>query len=121
MQKPISRQMHGVMDYTYATLITAAPELFGFKTEQTAATLSRVVGAGVALTSLMTRYELGAVRVLPFKAHLAADVAAGLLTMSAPFLFGFSDNKRARNTFLAMGATSVAAGLLTEPREMREG
>lgn len=120
MQKPISRQMHGVMDYAYAALITAAPELFKFKNEDAARILSRVVGGGVALTSLMTRYELGALRVLPFKAHLAADVVVGLGTLTAPWLLGFSDNKRARNTFVALGATSVLAGLLTEPREMED-
>lgn len=120
MKKLISRQTHGVMDYGYAALISAAPELFNFKNEKTAATLSRVVGGGVALTSLMTRYELGAVRVLPFKAHLAADVIVGLATLGAPWLFGFANNARARNTFVAMGATSVLAGLLTESNEMDE-
>lgn len=120
MNKPISRQLHGVLDYTYAAIISTAPELAGFKDERAAATLSRAVGAGVALTSLMTRYELGAVRVLPFKAHLAADVAAGLFTLSAPFLFGFADNQRARNVFVGMGAFSIIAGLITEPKEMGE-
>lgn len=34
MEKPVSRQMHGVMDYIYATFITAAPEVMGFRNEQ---------------------------------------------------------------------------------------
>lgn len=120
MKKPISRQTHAFMDYSYAALVAAAPELAGFGDEKTAAELCRAVAGGVALTSLFTRYELGLVRVLPFKAHLAADVAAGLFTLGAPYLFGFSRNKTARNTFLAAGAISVLAGLLTEPKEMDE-
>jgi len=120
MAKPISRQMHAATDYAYAAFIAAAPELIGYKNEETAAGLSRAVGGEVLLASLMTRYELGLVPAMSFKAHLTADVVVGLLTMTAPWLFGFSQNRRARNTFLGFGAFSVMAGLLTEPREMSE-
>ena len=120
MLKPIPRPVHGVLDYGYAALFAAAPELVGFSEEEIAARLSRVVSGGVALTSLLTRYELGLIRVLPFKAHLTADVAVGLLTLGAPFLFGFSGNRKARNFFVGMGAFSVMAGLLTDSREMNE-
>jgi hypothetical protein len=118
MQKLISRQTHAVLDYAYAGFIAAAPELVGYRDEETAVTLSRAVGGGVALTSLMTRYELGAVPVLSFKTHLATDVAAGLFTAAAPFVFGFANNKRARNVFVGMGLFSVMAGLITDPEEM---
>jgi hypothetical protein len=118
--KLIPRQVHAVTDYGYAAMFSAAPEAVGFTDEKTAALLSRVVGGKVLLTSLLTRYELGVIRVLPFKAHLAADVVLGLLTMGAPFMFGFSRNKKARNFFVGMGAFSVMAGLLTEPEEMDE-
>ncbi len=120
MFKPIPRPVHAVVDYTYAALFSAAPELVGFTEEEIAARFSRVVSGGVLVTSLMTRYELGLIRVLPFKAHLAADVAVGFLTLGASFLFGFSRNKRARNFFVGMGAFSIMAGLLTAPEEMRE-
>lgn len=120
MNKPIPRQLHAVLDYSYAALFSAAPELVGFTNEEVAVRLSRVVSGGVLTTSLLTRYELGLIRVLPFKAHLAADVAVGLLTLGAPFLFGFSGNKKARNFFVGLGAFSIMAGLLTEPKEMDE-
>ena len=118
MKKLISRQTHGVMDYGYAAMVSGSPEMIGFRDEETATALCRLVGSGVLLSSLMTRYELGLVRVIPFKAHLAADVAAGLFTLAAPWLFGFSRNQAARNTFVAAGAVSILAGLLTEPKEM---
>jgi hypothetical protein len=118
--KIIPRQVHAAADYGYAALFSAGPEIVGFTDEETAALLSRIVGGKVLLTSLLTRYELGVIRVLPFKAHLAADVVLGLLTLSAPFMFGFSRNKKARNFFVGMGAFSVMAGLLTDPKEMDE-
>lgn len=119
MKKLISRQTHSVIDYTYAALVSSSPETVGFRDEETATALCRTLGGGVALSSLMTRYELGLLRVIPFKAHLALDVAAGLFTVAAPWLFGFSRNRTARNTFVAAGAFSVLAGLTTEPKEMK--
>ncbi|QMU29090.1 SPW repeat domain-containing protein [Adhaeribacter radiodurans] len=120
MKQPISRQMHGVADYSYIPTITAAPELFNFKEEKTATTLCRVLGGNLFLTSILTRAEWGLVKVLPFKAHLALDVAAGIFTASAPWLFGFADNTNARNAFLAFGLTSIAAASLSDPEELGE-
>lgn len=57
-------------------------------------------------------------RIMPYKAHLAADTAVGLFALAAPWLFGFSHNERARNAFLVMGAFGIAAGSLSQPEEM---
>lgn len=119
MKKPISRRMHGLItDYPYVALISTAPETVGFKDEKTAATLCRALAGGILTSSLLTRAEWGAIPAISFKTHLFLDVANGILAAGAPWLFGFSDNKRARNTFLAAGAFGIAAGLLSQPKEM---
>ncbi|QNF31555.1 hypothetical protein HUW51_01995 [Adhaeribacter swui] len=120
MKQPITRQMHGFADYSYIPAIAAAPEAVGFTEEKTATTLCRVMSGGILMTSLMTRAEWGAFKLIPFKAHLALDFAVGLFTMSAPWVFNFADNEKARNTFLALGATSVLAASLSQPEEMDE-
>ncbi len=111
--------MHGLIaDYPYVALVGTAPETVGFTDEKTAATLCRVMSGGVLLSALLTRAEWGLVRAIPFKTHLVLDVASGILAVGAPYLFGFSGNKRARNVFLAMGAAGFAAGFFTQAREM---
>ena len=120
MTKPISRVAHGFSDYTYIPLVAAAPELAGFTEEKTATTLCRVLGGNILLTSLFTRAEWGLFKLLPFKAHLMADAGVGAFALSAPWLFGFAKNARARNAFLAIGAIGLMAGLLSEPEEMPE-
>ena len=120
MEKPISRQQHGFTDYSYIPLVAAAPMLADFKDQPTATLLTRVLSGGILATSLMTRAEWGAFRVLPFKAHLAADAAVGTLTLAAPWLFSFANHRRARNAFLAIGAFGLMAGLLSRPEEMNE-
>lgn len=121
MDKPISRQMHGlVTDYPYVAFVSTAPETIGFNEEKTAAALCRVMSVGILLSSLLTRAEWGLLPAISFKAHLALDVANGLFALGAPWLFGFSDNERARNTFLAMGAVGIFAGTMSQPKEMED-
>ncbi|ADB40186.1 SPW repeat domain-containing protein [Spirosoma linguale] len=118
MEQPISRKQHGIADYGYVPLVAAAPSLLGFDDEPTATRLARIISGGVLATSLLTRYELGLWKVIPFKAHLVADAAVSAFSLAAPWLLGFSKNKRARNTFLAIGAFGTVVGLLSKPEEM---
>ena len=121
MKKPISRQMHGLItDYPYVALVGSAPETVGFKDEKTATTLCRILSGGILASSLLTRAEWGLVGAISFKTHLALDIANGIFSASAPYLFKFADNKRARNFFLVAGAFGIAAGLLSQPKEMPE-
>ena len=118
MFQPITRKIHAFLDYGYAGAISAAPEVFDFKDEPKAVLAARVLGGQTFAVSLLTRYELGLVRVLPFKMHLLGDVLVGLSALSAPFLLGFAENKRARNAFLGFGALTFVVAALTQPQEM---
>ena len=106
-------------DYALGPLIAAAPDLVGFQNDETMATLlCRTLGGGILAATSITRAEGALVPLLPFKLHLAGDVVGGLLAMSAPWLFGFAHNAKARNTFLAIGAATFLAGNLTQSQEM---
>ncbi|WP_151086367.1 hypothetical protein [Hymenobacter baengnokdamensis] len=118
MDQPISRRQHGFADYTYVPLVAAAPALAGFAAEKTAATLCYALSSSVLASSLFTRAEWGLVRVIPFKAHLAFDAVGAITTLTAPWLFGFAKNRKARNAFLVIGTINLLVGLLTRPEEM---
>ena len=112
--------MHALTDYSYVPLVAAAPKLAGFEEEKTAVNLCHLLSSSILLSSLVTRAEWGPVPVMPYKAHLALDTFGGALALGAPWLFGFARNARARDTFLAMGAFGLMAGLLSQPEEMNE-
>lgn len=120
MNQPISRKQHGFTDYSYIPLALAIPKLAGFEEEETAVTLTRVLAGGILTSSLFTRAEWGLFKTMPYKTHLALDVANGALAASAPWLFGFAKNKAARNAFLLLGAFGLLAGSLSRPEEMPE-
>lgn len=90
--KIIPTKVHGVLDYLVAAALFFAPTIFGFSEVGGAAVIiPMVLGVGLALYSLLTRYEWGLVRVLSMPYHLAFDFAAALLLTISPFLFGFID------------------------------
>ncbi|GAB2690282.1 hypothetical protein GCM10027037_11540 [Mucilaginibacter koreensis] len=118
MEKPISRKEHGFTDYSYIPLALLAPKLFGFNNEDKAVTLTRALAGNIMASSLFTRAEWGLFKKMPYKYHLALDVAAGVFALSAPWLFGFSKNKKALGTFIGLGLMGIMAGSLSRAEEM---
>lgn len=117
----LPRRAHGAIDYLYAAAVAAAPSVAGFRGDPTPTWLAYALALGVIAASLVTRYEWGVWRLLPYRLHLIGDAAFGLLALAAPFLFGFSSDSAARDTFLAAGAFSVLAAALSRPGEMAAG
>jgi hypothetical protein len=103
-----------VIDYLWGIALIASPWLFGFATGGAAQWVAIVFGAGAILYSLVTVYELGAVRIIPMPMHLALDGIAGAVLAASPWLFGFADE--AFWPHLLFGLFSVAASLVTERR-----
>jgi hypothetical protein len=90
--KVISTYMHGVLDYVVGFALILAPTLFGFAyLGGPAVTIPRILGIAVVLMALMTRYELGVMKVIPMGAHLSIDYVAGLFLAASPWIFGFAD------------------------------
>ena len=118
MSKPISRQVQGILDYSAAPLVVAAPATLGFGYDKAPTVLSYVLGSNVVAVMACTRAEWGLVKAMLFKTHHTFDVLTALSSLGAPWLLGFARNKTARNTFLAIGATLLATGLLSERKEM---
>lgn len=108
----ISTRVHGALDYGVGGLLIAAPWLLGFATGGPAQWVPVVLGAGAIVYSLLTRYELGVIGLIPMPVHLAIDAASGVLLALSPWLFGF-----AGLVFLPhvlFGAFEVTAAALTD-------
>ena len=86
----ISTRVHGIMDYAMGVLLLASPYLLGFATGGVKQWLPMILGIALIGMSLLTRYELGAFRVIPMPAHLAVDGLSGALLAASPWLFGFA-------------------------------
>ncbi len=91
----VPTQVHGIFDYIGGIGLISAPFVFGFfNVGGMAVILPMVLGVGLILYSLLTRYELGipAVKFIPMPLHLTFDFVAAALIAASPFLFGFYHN-----------------------------
>lgn len=103
---------HAIADYAVAvTLILAALAVGG--TGKAVGT-GVVVGAVVLAVSMLTRYPLGVVKLLPFKLHSAGDYLAAALLVVAPFALSFDHSDAGLSAlYVAAGAAVLAASLIT--------
>ena len=91
----VPTRVHGVFDYIGGIGLILAPFVFGFfSVGGIAVILPMVLGVGLLVYSLLTRYELGipGVKFIPMPYHLIFDFVAAALLAASPFLFGFYHN-----------------------------
>ncbi len=84
--------VHGALDYLASGVNLAFPRVLDLHDAPGASLVPRLNGVAGAGYSLITDYELGALKVLPMPAHLAFDAAKGAFLASSPWLFGFARN-----------------------------
>jgi len=108
----ISTKVHGTLDYISGLLIIVSPWLFGFADGTAAQWVPVIVGIILLLSSVITSYEAGIIKIMSMYTHLGLDVIAGILLLVSPWLFGFAD--RITWPHVLLGLFEVAAGLTTK-------
>lgn len=79
-----------MLDYAVGILLILAPQLF----DLAPGAESRVLvwlGVAAIVYGMVTRYELGLVRVVPFRGHLVLDLVHAAILTSSPWVFGFAE------------------------------
>ena len=118
MRKPISTATHGVIDYLTAGALFALPGLLGFSPKLSMAV--RMIGLKKLAVAAATQHELGLVKLIPMKTHLALDVMTGAALCALPFVLEDDDDPdTASAALMMMGLMEFAYAPLTEttPRE----
>jgi hypothetical protein len=112
-------KIHGVLDYMTGLLLIAAPWLLGFADQGPATWVPVVLGLGAILYSLVTNYELGAIKMLSMPTHLWLDALSGAFLAASPWIFGFSD--RVYLPHLLLGIFEIVASLVTQTTPQTTG
>lgn len=117
MNRPISTQTHGRIDYTWAGTAAALPKMM--PNAPSASRLIQNAGIAAAANAMFTNYESGIVRVMPMKAHLAIDILMGSALLLAP-LFVPRSERRYAVIPMALGAATLITALMTRTQSPRE-
>lgn len=108
----ISTRVHGLLDYLMGLLLCAAPWILGFGSDGAETAVPVSLGIGLILYSLVTRYELGIVPLLPMPSHLFLDGLSGAFLAASPWLLGFANDIWWPHVLF--GALEVAAAMMTQ-------
>jgi hypothetical protein len=104
--------LHAIADYAVALSLIVVALVAGGPGKAVAAGV--VIGAVVLVVSMLTRYPLGIIKVLPFKVHSAGDYLAAALLVASPFALGFSHSARGLTIFyIGAGAAVLLVSLVT--------
>ena len=114
-QRPISPRLHGILDYTTGAQLIALPALLRTGGSRSGRAL-RAAGVAHVAYAALTRYEVGLVKVLPFRAHLALDAAGSAGLVAAPWLLGIRDRGlRHWLPLVVAGLNDAVVTALTDP------
>jgi hypothetical protein len=116
----IPARLHAAVDYAAGPALVAAPTLLRLNGSRASALAPRVVGASTAALTALSDHELAARRVVPMRAHLAADAVAGVALAAAPWVTGAAKNGiRHWLPHALAGANEVALAFVTRTEEPR--
>jgi SPW repeat len=121
---PLPLTVHQMIEPFAAILLIAAPWIFGFSENDTATTLSIIVGVIVLLTGMSTRWRMSVVKLIPLRTHFMMDLGVGVALIVLPFIAGFSDHGGATRFFVIAGVLELGTALMTrwdEREQVRSG
>jgi SPW repeat-containing protein len=123
LMRLIPTKMHAAMDYLVGIVLIAAPWIFSFNDESSAAKwISVIAGVAIIGMSMMTKYEGGLLaRVIPMRMHLMTDMVLGIFLAVSPWLFGFADQgANAWLPFVVIGVLEIGTAAMTVPEPGRQ-
>ena len=116
--KMIDTKTHGYVDYIMGIFLLAVPSLFDLNLSAIESTVFYLVGVTALIYSLLTNYELGVLKIIPMKGHLALDIFSGIFLAASPWLLGFADI--VYKPHLVLGIIEIGAALLTTSKSRVE-
>jgi hypothetical protein len=99
--------LHAVADYAVGSLLIIVAIAVGGSSGAVGTGI--VVGATVLVVSMMTKYPLGVVKVLPFPVHSAGDYLAVALLAAGPWVLNFTSGDGGLAAFYVVAAGAVLA------------
>lgn len=108
----INSKLHGIVDYLVVVFLWLSPTLFSLP-EMTGLFTYILGGVHLSLT-LLTRFELGLIKVIPLKIHGLIELIVSIALIGVAFYLGSEEGELARNYYIAFAAAVFLTWLITD-------
>jgi len=109
--KFISPKMHGIIDYVVVIFLLASPTIFGFT--GLLATFTYALAIVHLLLTILTNYNLGLIKVIPFTFHGTIEFIVGVALIVIAYTL-FNDNADGKLFYVIFGTVVLLTWLVTD-------
>ncbi len=110
--KILSSKTHGYVDYLFALFLLASPTLF--QMEGTLSTFTYVLGAVHLILTAITDFEVGLIKVIPFRIHGLLEIFVALGLIGLAFWFYNNGSELGFYYYLAIAGAILLVFILTD-------
>lgn len=109
--KFISPKLHGIIDFVVVIFLLASPTIFGFT--GLVATFTYALGGIHLLLTILTDFNGGVFKLIPFSIHGLIEFVVGLVLIVLAYTL-FKDNKAVQLFYTVFGAAVLVTWLVTD-------
>lgn len=110
--KIISSKAHGVLDYATVVFLLAAPTIF--QMEGTLSTFTYALAAVHFTLTALTAFEVGLIKVIPFRIHGILEVVVSIALAGVAFWFRSNDNDLGFYFYVGLAIVIMIVFLLSD-------
>ncbi len=110
--KIINAKVHGILDYLTVVFLFVSPTIFGM--DGTLATFTYILGVVHLLLTILTDFEVGLIKVIPFRVHGNIEIIVAIALGIAAYWFYTMDNMTGFYFYLALAIVILLVFFLTD-------
>lgn len=104
--------MHGIIDYLLIVFLFASPTLFNM--EGLLCTITYSLAAIHLLMTVLTNFELGLIKVIPFRIHGLIEIIVSLVLAALSFWFYKNGNELGFYFYMVLAIAIMIVFILTD-------
>jgi len=117
--KIINSKVHGILDYLTVVFLAASPTLFDM--EGDLRTFTYILAAVHLLLTVLTRFELGIIKVIPFPIHGIIEILVAVSLAGVSLYFNQQDNMKGFYYYIWLAVVIALVFLLTDFKNNEAG
>lgn len=119
LTQSIGPAMHGLLDYLLVIILIIGPRVAGFAASTIQAKFCWVIAVLLLILSILTRYPLGAKKLIGFVSHGVVEIVIGIALVILPWTRDFARGVLSRNFFVCVGLLILVIWAFTDFRNTR--